>query len=121
MIGWKTRDIVRAYLDRCTEYTVFEQIIKRCLDGELKEFLTGLGVQRISYYLVWQPDYKFLDIGSRYGNYYYEWKFSPKCFQYRIYADFEKNKEPSILTYEDYPDAENIFAKMRSLLPEGQS
>lgn len=118
MIGWKTRDIARAYIDQLTEYTGFEQVIKSCLYGELKEFLTGLGIKHISYYLVWQPDYKFLDIGSRYGNYYYEWKFSPESFQYRIYAVAEGPAEPFVLAYEDYPDAESIFEKMRILLPK---
>lgn len=72
---------IKTYLNNIAGmYTPFDHLLSNYLSGELKNRLAGLGLQRLSIYIDWLPDYKCINIQGRYQKNYVDVQIEQSSF-----------------------------------------
>ena len=108
---------IKTYLNVKEEmFTPFDHLLSDYLSGELKNRLDGLGLQRLSIYIDWLPDYKCINIQGRYQKNYVDIQIEPSSFS--IGCD---PVEPDDHTEFVLEDLEQFYTAIRATISAGPS
>lgn len=105
------------YLKEQKEASVFNELLNLYVKDGLKPMLQNWGLMKVSLYATWNDTEKCLDVQAKYQDYYYEWQFYKEECEYMIYIDGDEPDEAIGLKYSTVGNIDELFAKMRALLP----
>ena len=108
---------IKMYLEpksNANTLTSFDVLLSEYLSGQFKAHLENMMLNRIRIHIDWLPDYKCMDIQSKFKNYYFEIQIGEDEFS--ISYDTDEADDPIVCSLESSDQFYNAIREMLAQL-----